>query len=525
MFLKNRILQHKKRWAAGAVAVVVCTSGALMYPAMASAPANAQQGVYKESPVGRGSVTVGINESGTASLEAIAITYDDYSSSDSSDDTTVKALVEEVYVKAGQRVLEGDPIAKISTDEIQTSLDTLQQDRKAAELALAKAKLDQEEGTITAKSTLATRLDDATNADLNYELDIDSNNANLATLRSTYLNAYDKMEQVEQELDDFMGLEDTYNDEMAALKAQIDTGTGDTAALQKQFDDISAALANHIRNFQDNRVQMYAEYSSARNTYDSAKLKHEIAANTQTTAEAQAETDRATALSYKDKAQQLYDLEIGQLANSVSSKSLTLENLDKKIAKLQAYLTDGQVKATCEGLIMNVYVVAGDKVDANSTLAAIANSKNIYVSVNIDQEDIATLALGRAANIAFDAYPNKIITGVVDSISVTPAMGSSSTVSYQVKVKLDTEEESVYEGMTGTVTFVTEEAKDVLTVSAKAVYKEGESSFVKVLGADGNITAMPVEVGLTNNVLTEITSGLNEGDIAIIESKAGAKTK
>lgn len=528
MSIVEKITSRKKALWVGAVAVAICVVTAVIYPAAASTPKGGEnQQAYKETPVTIGDVTVGINESGTASLESIAVTYDDYSSVTSSDDTAnLKALVEEVYVKAGQKVKVGDPIAKISTDEIQESLDTLQQDRKAAQIALDKAKLEQQSGLLTAQNTLETRLNNAENADLNYELSLDQSNGNLSNLKVAMENAGEKADLAEDALDDFNNMRSDYNDRIAQLRQEISDADGrgeDTSALQSQLASVLADYDDFERNYNDLRKSAYAAYSAAANEYDSAKLKYEIASNSLSLDEKTAETERTEALSYKDNAQLLYDLEVGQLENSVASKSLTLENLDKKIAKLQSYLTDGQVKATCEGLVMNVYVVAGDKVSANATLATISNSQNIYMTVAIDQEDIASLELGKASNIILDAYPDKKLTGKVDSISVTPAMGGSSTVSYSVKVKLDSDDESIYEGMTGSVIFVTEQVTNVLTVSSKAVYTQDGKTYVKIKDASGNITPVEVETGFTNGTLTEIKSGLREGDIAIIESKVNAK--
>ncbi|MEG1391248.1 MAG: hypothetical protein RSD07_12875, partial [Angelakisella sp.] len=89
-------ITRNKKLLAGGLAVAICISGAMLYPASAASKGGDQQGVYKETVVGRGNVTAGVTESGNASLEAIALTYDNYTSNSSDDSNTVKALVEEV---------------------------------------------------------------------------------------------------------------------------------------------------------------------------------------------------------------------------------------------------------------------------------------------------------------------------------------------------------------------------------------------------------------------------------------------
>lgn len=521
-------LSKNKKLIAAVVAVILCIALAVQYPASA-ANSSDEQAVYKETTVARGNVTVGVTESGTASLEAIELTYDNYSSTSSSDDnTTVKALVEEVYVKAGQRVSEGDPIAKLSTDEIAESLSNMQQSYREAELALEKATLDQTSGEMTAKTTLENRLSDAENADLNYELALDEAGASLSSLKVAMNTANDKVNALEDEMDAFQDKPDEYKAEIAALREKISAAQAageDTSALEAELAKLAAEADEFNRTFVAEQKKLGTQLSNAYSTYSSAKLKYEIASNSENLDEANAQAERTTALSYKDKAQQLYDLEIAQLQNSVSSKQISLENLKKKVDKLQGYVTDGQVKAICDGLIMDVHVVAGDKVSPNARLATIANSKNVYISVSIDQTDISLLTLGKESNIVFDAYPDQPFTGKVDSITTTPAMSNSSTVSYNVKVKLEGDSTALYEGMTGSVTFITEEVKDVLKVSSKSIYTENDKTYVKVKDAQGNLVPTEVVTGFTNGTETEIQSGLSEGDTVIIESNIGASGK
>jgi hypothetical protein len=65
--------------------------------------------------------------------------------------------------------------------------------------------------------------------------------------------------------------------------------------------------------------------------------------------------------------------------------------------------------------------------------------------------------------------------------------------------------------MTADVTFVTDESKECVYVSRKAIVEEdGKTYIYKKSG--GNYTLSPVETGFTNGAYTEIVSGLDEGE-------------
>ena len=64
------------------------------------------ESAYREYTASKGSITVGISESGTASVNRSYISF------------PVSAEVEEIYVKVGSVVKSGDKIAKLATDDI-----------------------------------------------------------------------------------------------------------------------------------------------------------------------------------------------------------------------------------------------------------------------------------------------------------------------------------------------------------------------------------------------------------------------
>ncbi|HEX6989002.1 MAG TPA: hypothetical protein VF282_05985, partial [Bacillota bacterium] len=63
-------------------------------------------------------------------------------------------------------------------------------------------------------------------------------------------------------------------------------------------------------------------------------------------------------------------------------------------------------------------------------------------------------------------------------------------------------------------------AEDVLLVPLEAVFQEDRQYKVEVLGEDGIPEVVPVEVGLMNDFMAEIRSGLEEGQLVVVGSSA-----
>ena len=77
--------------------------------------------------------------------------------------------------------------------------------------------------------------------------------------------------------------------------------------------------------------------------------------------------------------------------------------------------------------------------------------------------------------------------------------------------------------MTAQVTIVLASAENVLAVPASVLKDGGRGKTVEVWDAASKSSEVrPVDVGLTNNVMAEIRSGLEEGDLVVVSGGSGA---
>jgi len=74
-------------------------------------------------------------------------------------------------------------------------------------------------------------------------------------------------------------------------------------------------------------------------------------------------------------------------------------------------------------------------------------------------------------------------------------------------------------GMTAKADIVTEKKTGVLLVPEKAITRSNDNASVKIM-VNGKLHSKPVTTGISDEINTEIVSGLNEGDEVVIERKA-----
>ena len=159
----------------------------------------------------------------------------------------------------------------------------------------------------------------------------------------------------------------------------------------------------------------------------------------------------------------------------------------------------------------------GDTIQTNDTLVTLYDLADVTITVTVAEEDMTDIAVGTAANVSLTAYPDTIFQAEVSKIS-DAVTDSDGNVTYEVTAAIGGDVSGLFQGMTGDITFITKETRNVLYVSNRAVIREGTRSYVKVKNEDGEIEEREITTGFSDGVNVEIVEGLSEGDVVLIES-------
>ena len=103
------------------------------------------------------------------------------------------------------------------------------------------------------------------------------------------------------------------------------------------------------------------------------------------------------------------------------------------------------------------------------TLFTIAGDlRQMEVHTSVAESDVGQLAQGMRAEFTVDAFPDDTFTGTVKQVRFE-ATTIQNVVTYDAVVDVRNDQLKLRPGMTANVTFVIAEAKDVITVAAKAL--------------------------------------------------------
>lgn len=237
--------------------------------------------------------------------------------------------------------------------------------------------------------------------------------------------------------------------------------------------------------------------------------------------------------SVKEKEESLAKLKADPDDLDIRAKKIAIQQKEDVLLDAQQSLADHYIRAPFDGIIANLNVKKGESVSSNAVATLITKQKIAEITLN--EVDIAQIKTGQKVNITFDAVENLNITGEVVELDTLGAV-SQGVVTYGVKIAFDTQDERVKPGMSLSANIITEAKQDVLMVQSSAIKQQGDISYVQLADnaivesnpAATNIsgTIIPVsslrtqqvQVGSSNDTMTEIIDGLKEGDIVITQT-------
>jgi RND family efflux transporter MFP subunit len=152
-------------------------------------------------------------------------------------------------------------------------------------------------------------------------------------------------------------------------------------------------------------------------------------------------------------------------------------------------------------------------------IAEIAQLDALEFHADVDQTDIGSLKRGQRVAIALDAFPDRRFTGTVEETTLSNVEEAGGRVRYKVRVGLGKSAAPVRLGMTGTADFILARKENILTLPSSVVGQRQGEEFVFIV-EDGKAWQRPIRIGLRNEELVEVVSGLQAGAQVIHQGRS-----
>lgn len=193
--------------------------------------------------------------------------------------------------------------------------------------------------------------------------------------------------------------------------------------------------------------------------------------------------------------------------------------LRERLAAARARLARTTIRAQASGVVLTRNVEPGDLVQPGRVLLEIARDGDTEIEAPVDEKNLGVLALGQAAQCLADAYPDRPFAAVVNYLA--PAIDAQlGTVT--IRLKVDPVPDFLRQDMTVSVNVETGRRDAALAVPNDALLDAEGSEPAVWLVRDGRLVREPVQLGLKGLVMTEVTSGLQAGDLVLASAASVA---
>ncbi len=247
--------------------------------------------------------------------------------------------------------------------------------------------------------------------------------------------------------------------------------------------DLAEADFGRIKSLLDERVVSQAEYDQRRTQLEAARNLYAVARN---------------------GALQQYRM---------------LEAARARAALAQKNLADTDVRAPFSGIVVERKVGIGDFVTRGTKVVTIVQATPLRLELTVPEQSIGLVTVGQSIRLQVDAFPGRVFEGQVQYVS--PALRSDQRA-LTVEAVVPNGEGTLKPGMFATAELQLPAARPSLVVPSEAIQAAEGISRLYVI-RDGKAEERIVTTGLESEGVTEVLSGVSEGEEVACEGLAGLR--
>jgi HlyD family secretion protein len=193
--------------------------------------------------------------------------------------------------------------------------------------------------------------------------------------------------------------------------------------------------------------------------------------------------------------------------------------LRERVAAARAQAEKTTIRAQSAGVVLTRNVEPGDLVQPGKVLLEIARSGATEIEVPVDEKNLSVLAVGQSAQCVADAFPDQPFTAKVNYLSPgVDALRGTVTI----RLAVDPVPAFLRQDMTVSVNVQTGSRAAALVVPNDALLDAGSAQPAVLAVRDGRLARVPVQLGLAGLAMTEVTAGLQSGEVVLAGAAAVA---
>ncbi|BAY64133.1 secretion protein HlyD [Calothrix brevissima NIES-22] len=380
----------------------------------------------------------------------------------------------ELYVEQGDRVKQGQVIARMDVGEIQAQILQYQ-----ANIAQAQAQLDE---------------------------------ARAGSRPQEIAQAKARLAQVEAQL--ASALAGNRAQEIGQAQAQVESAQAQVNLTQARVERYRE-LTRQGATSQDQLDQYISENSRAKASLQEAQKRLSLLQSGTRSEEIDAKEAAVT-----EARAALVLLQNGSRPEEIAQRQAAVKAAQAQLKAAQVRLADTVIRAPFDGIVTQKYANVGSFVtpttSASSSASATSSSivavaRGLEVLAQVPEADIGRIKPGQQVEIVADAYPDQIFKGNVRLIA-PEAVVEQGVTSFQVRVALDTGLDKLRSGLNVDLTFIGDRVNNALVLPTVAIVTEKGQTGVLVPDENNKPQFRQVTVGAQIKDQIQVLEGVKNGD-------------
>jgi HlyD family secretion protein len=277
-----------------------------------------------------------------------------------------------------------------------------------------------------------------------------------------------------------------------------------TASLERNKVEAEGTDVPFLKSALDRARTMNREGLLARTLVEDAEKSYQMALNKQMSASRLLAVSRA---------------EIGRAKAQVAQATALLERTEED-------LRNATIVSPIAGLVLSRNVEVGNAVSSILVLGSqatllftLGDVSDVFVRGKVDQADIGKVYIGQPARIVVESFKDRKFDGKVYKIAPL-GVEKENVTTFEVQVSIRNPGRELRANMSANAEILLEEKRGVLLVPEAAVlYDKERKASVEIpdAAAEKGRRKLPVQLGLSNGVKTELVAGLKQGEKVILQ--------
>ena len=215
------------------------------------------------------------------------------------------------------------------------------------------------------------------------------------------------------------------------------------------------------------------------------------------------------------------DLDIvraGAASQEVELQQLQVERAQLSLEIAKRNLNQAVLRAPFAGVVAAVEGSVGQK--TGTKVVTLVRADRIEMRASVDEADVSSIQVGQPVEVTTYASPDVKISGTVETISPT-SVEQQGVVLYPVTIRLEPGDQSLRGGLSANALIEVSSRDDILLLPNRAIRREGDERVVYVRQEGDELERRVVEIGVRDSEVSEIVSGVSEGEEVAIQLRTG----